>query len=165
MFVFFSINIFIYIISSFYDDVNTQFKNNGKIRLSKDGEYKLNRLKSLRTEKNLTQKQLGKKINVNDSTVAKYENEKASISDSTLVLLTEIFEVSSDYILGISDERNIYTKKDKDVHILKQIKIHFGDNTYNLLDKYLNLNDEGKKRVSDVANDLAEIDKYKILKK
>ena len=125
----------------------------------------MNRLKLLRIEKNLTQRQLGKKINVNDSTVAKYENDKASISDGTLILLTKIFEVSSDYILGISDERNVYTRKDKDVHILKQIKIHFGDDSFNLLDKYLNLNDEGKKKVIDIANDLFEIDKYRTHKK
>lgn len=69
----------------------------------------MSRMKKLRKEKGLTQEELGKLLNVQDSAVAKYENGKIAITASTLVKLSEIFNVSVDYLLGLSNCRKLDT--------------------------------------------------------
>ncbi len=66
----------------------------------------MNRIKSLREERGWTQTQLGKLLNVKDSAVSKYETEKIPLTADTLKLLSEIFEVSVDYIMGLTPVRN-----------------------------------------------------------
>ena len=65
----------------------------------------MNRLKLLREERGMKQSTLGSLLNVKDSAISKYESEKIPLTGDTLIKLSEIFEVSVDYILGISDER------------------------------------------------------------
>lgn len=65
----------------------------------------MNRLKLLREERGMKQSTLGDLLNVKDSAISKYESEKIPLTGDTLIKLSEIFEVSIDYILGISDER------------------------------------------------------------
>lgn len=64
------------------------------------------RLKELRIECNLTQEQLSKIINLTQSTIAGYENGSKSPSMETIILLAELFSVSTDYLLGVSNIRN-----------------------------------------------------------
>ena len=65
----------------------------------------MNRIKSLREEKGWTQTQLGKLLNVKDSAVSKYETEKIPLTADTLKLLSEIFDVSVDYVMGLTPVR------------------------------------------------------------
>jgi len=62
------------------------------------------RLKKLRKESKLTQQELADKLNIKRSTLAGYESGKQP-SYETLVKLSDIFNVSVDYILGDTDER------------------------------------------------------------
>jgi len=57
------------------------------------------RLKELRKEKGLTQKELGKKINVAESTISHYETGLRTPDYSILKVLAAIFNVSTDYLL------------------------------------------------------------------
>lgn len=66
----------------------------------------MNRIKQLREEKGWTQAKLGKLLNVQKAAVSKYELGKIPITDSTIMKLVEIFDETSDYILGITDVRN-----------------------------------------------------------
>jgi transcriptional regulator with XRE-family HTH domain len=66
----------------------------------------MNRIKLLREERGWTQAQLGKMLNVKDSAISKYETEKIPLTADTLKLLSEIFGVSVDYIMGISSVRD-----------------------------------------------------------
>ena len=59
----------------------------------------------LREERGMKQSTLGNLLNVKDSAISKYESEKIPLTGDTLIKLSEIFEVSIDYILGISDDR------------------------------------------------------------
>lgn len=63
-------------------------------------------LKKLRQDNNLTQEELAKKINNSRSNIANYENGKNMPSVEVLERLSEIFNVSTDYLLGKSDIRN-----------------------------------------------------------
>lgn len=67
----------------------------------------MNRLRELREEKKWTQDDLALRLNVKRAAISKYENERIPLTGETLKLLSEIFDVSSDYILGISETRNV----------------------------------------------------------
>ena len=65
------------------------------------------RLKELRTEKGLTQTELGEKTGLNYSTVSDYERgNKKDPYMSTLRTLSTFFDVSIDYLIGESNIRN-----------------------------------------------------------
>ena len=66
------------------------------------------RLKSLRVELDLTQKELADKINSSPSKIGMWEAGKRDPNTEDLILLCNIFNVSTDYILGNSDIRNPY---------------------------------------------------------
>lgn len=59
----------------------------------------MNRIKQLRKEKGLSQKELGAILNINVPTISKYESEDVDISASKLRILSELFNTSIDYIL------------------------------------------------------------------
>ena len=63
-------------------------------------------LKKLRKDKNLTQDELAQKINNSRSNIANYENGKNMPSVEVLQKLSELFDVSTDYLLGKSDKKN-----------------------------------------------------------
>ncbi|MEG1509784.1 MAG: helix-turn-helix transcriptional regulator [Clostridia bacterium] len=60
-------------------------------------------LKELRLDNNLTQVELAEKLNIRQQSYLRYELGKGEPSLDTLILLTQIFNVSADYLLGISD--------------------------------------------------------------
>lgn len=64
------------------------------------------RLKQLRIEKGLTQKELGDRLNISDRVIGYYESEDRFPKDEqTLRDLSDIFNVSVDYLLGRTDIR------------------------------------------------------------
>jgi transcriptional regulator with XRE-family HTH domain len=63
------------------------------------------RIKALRTEKNITQEELGKIVGVVKSTMSMYESGKSIPSDEIKKVLADYFDVTMDYLMGISDER------------------------------------------------------------
>lgn len=65
----------------------------------------MNRIRVLREEAKMTQRDLASRLGVEPAVVSKYENEKSGLSEGTLRMLALIFDVSVDYILGLSDER------------------------------------------------------------
>lgn len=66
----------------------------------------MNRLKLLREEKGLIQKDIAKLLNVSIPAINQYENGKRDMSTETVIKLAEYFDVSTDYLLGKSDIRN-----------------------------------------------------------
>ena len=65
------------------------------------------RLKNLRLEKSLTQKQIAERVGVAISAISSYESGLRYPTYDTLVKLANIYHVSSDYLIGISPKRNI----------------------------------------------------------
>ncbi len=66
----------------------------------------MNRLKKLREEKELFQKDIAKLLGVSIPAITQYENGKRDMSTETVIKLAEFFNVSTDYLLGKSDIRN-----------------------------------------------------------
>lgn len=58
------------------------------------------RLKTLRKSRHLTLKDIGNILHVSGSAVSQYENNKREMDISSLITLSDYFEVSMDYLLG-----------------------------------------------------------------
>lgn len=65
-----------------------------------------NILKKLRQDNNMTQDELAKKIDTSRSNIANYENGKNMPSVDILEKLSKLFDCTTDYLLGKSDNRN-----------------------------------------------------------
>lgn len=63
------------------------------------------RLKELRQEKRLIQDELAKKLNISRNTITRYENGTRQPNINTVKKIAELFDISTDYLLGISDRR------------------------------------------------------------
>ena len=77
----------------------------------------MNRLKFLREEKGLYQSDIAKIIGTSITAITYYENEKRDMSTEVLKKLSDFFDVSIDYLLGKTDERN--SNNSIDEHLLK----------------------------------------------
>ena len=62
------------------------------------------RLRELRTERALTQKELADRIGTNNSSVCDWERGRTEPNLDALVKLATFFTVSADYLLGLEDE-------------------------------------------------------------
>ena len=70
----------------------------------------MNRLKILREEKQLLQEELGKIVGVSGRAIGNYENGNRDMSTEIQKKLANFFEVSIDYLVGNSNERNSILK-------------------------------------------------------
>ena len=81
------------------------------------------KLKSLRIEKKLTQKQVADRIGLAISAVSSYESCTRYPSYDVLVKLARIFHVSTDYLLGMTDTRNVDVTglNDNEIELVSQL--------------------------------------------
>ena len=61
------------------------------------------RIRELRRERNMTQKELGVAIGVDFRTVSFWETERFEPNISQIIRLCKFFEVDSDYLIGLKD--------------------------------------------------------------
>ena len=82
-----------------------------------------NKLKTLRIEKKLTQKQIADRIGLAISAVSSYESGTRYPSYDVLIKLAQIFHVSTDYLLGMTDKRNIDVTglNDNEIELISQL--------------------------------------------
>lgn len=66
-----------------------------------------NRLKSLRTKRRLTQKQLADQVGIAVSAISSYESGTRYPSYDVLISFSRIFHVSTDYLLGLDKRAEI----------------------------------------------------------
>lgn len=65
------------------------------------------RIRELREDNDLTQKQVANKLNCSQQVYSNYELGQRDIPTDILIKLSEMYNVSADYILEISDNPNI----------------------------------------------------------
>lgn len=63
------------------------------------------RFRGLRAEKGLTQREVAQRLDVSPTTVASWEQEKNNPGLDTLVDIAHLFDVSVDYLLGLTDNK------------------------------------------------------------
>ena len=62
------------------------------------------RLKELRKSKNFSQKQLAEILQTNNSSLCDWERGRAEPCLETIVKIAVLFDVTTDYLLGLEDE-------------------------------------------------------------
>ena len=66
---------------------------------------KYQRIRDLREDSDLTQTQIGEKLNIPQRTYAYYESGERTIPPEILIALADFYNTSVDYILGRTDKR------------------------------------------------------------
>lgn len=93
------------------------------------------RLKMLRKEHNISAEELANKLNINKSTISRYETGKTEPYLPLVIKIANYFNVSIDWLSGITDIRN-----------WKQTS------TSEIIDNYISLSDEKKKELVRYSN-------------
>jgi transcriptional regulator with XRE-family HTH domain len=69
------------------------------------------RIRELREDRDLTQKQVGEAVGVSQRTYAYYESGQRMVTPQVLCLLARFYSVSVDYILELTDDPRPYSRK------------------------------------------------------
>ena len=69
------------------------------------------RLKDLREDNDLSQKDIAKILNIPTRTYSSYENNERGLPIDILIQLTKIYNTSSDYILGLTNINKAYPNR------------------------------------------------------
>lgn len=113
------------------------------------------RIRSLRSEKNMTQMELATALHISNTTLSQYEGGQRIPSDEVKILMAAYFGVTVDYLLGISSERNKknapLTERQGEQIVQRALK------DTGLLDKDGGLSEEGGKVISEFLRSNAEI--------
>lgn len=124
----------------------------------------MNKINSLRQEKDLTLKELADILGVSEATVSRWENGKSDIRGKNLKKLSDFFDVSESYILGYSDFKNgteYYNHKVKQIDEDEEKDYDNNESDYD--DEYF----DRKKFILSVESDLIDKigeDKLKVIK-
>lgn len=105
------------------------------------------RLKELRTESGLSQTDFAKKFNVAQNTVSNWENGNRTIDSETAVKMAKFFNVTVDYLLGRTDDKN---QKPGETNI------KFDEFTYAMYNESRELSDDDKQRLLTFARMLKD---------
>lgn len=73
-----------------------------------------NRLKTLRENHNLSQKEFANILNIANSTLSQYESDKRVPSDEVKLQIAKYFNVTIDYLLGNETKNKEQNSQDKD---------------------------------------------------
>lgn len=116
------------------------------------------RIKQLRVSKGLTQEQLGEILGVGKATVQKYESGQIqNLKTAHIKKLCELFHKKPHYFI-FDDLENYEKPNDK---LLYDIEITYGEIVSKIVIKSQSLNENGHKRLLQLADDLSLLDKYK----
>ena len=81
-----------------------------------------NNLKTLRLQHNLTQEELAECLYISNTNISKYESGALEPSISTLATISDLFNVSVDCLLGLSNIPEIIYPSDLNEEELKKVK-------------------------------------------
>lgn len=74
-----------------------------------------NRVAELRVDIGLTQKEFAKKVNINDSVLSRIESGNRPIKDDEAITMARYFNVTTDYLLGNSNVKQLSRKDERDI--------------------------------------------------
>lgn len=108
-----------------------------------------NRIRELRKNRGMNQEALASFIGVSQQTISKIERNTDSLSVDILIRLSDQFNVTTDYLLGLSDEkRNINTER----RVRDKLEEY-----HEFVGEYEKLNEYNKKAVVEIIKALREI--------
>lgn len=129
----------------------------------------MNRVKELRERMGWTQTDLGNKLNVKAAAISKYEKGDVSLTDETIIKLADIFNVSADYLLCLTDDplpvgdvnQDLNDELDTESKWLNFLKNLSGDSMFY---QYENIDEEQKLAIMDEYKEKLEKKKKKVEK-
>ena len=71
------------------------------------------RLKELREDNDLKQSEISEKLNLTQAAYSYYETGKRNIPNEILIKFAKLYNTSTDYILGLTDEKKPYKKTER----------------------------------------------------
>lgn len=71
------------------------------------------RLKDIREDMDITQKQLAEHLHIKQNTYSQYETGQRQLPIEMLIRMAKLFNTSTDYILGLTDEARPYPPPQK----------------------------------------------------
>lgn len=82
-----------------------------------------NKLKELRNQNKMTQQQLAVQIGVSKSVISYYELQERIPSPEILLKLASVFHVSTDYLLGVSNDKalDVSGLEEEDIAVLSSM--------------------------------------------
>jgi len=72
---------------------------------------KYNRIRDMRNDRNLSQNQVADRLKIAQNTLSQYETGERNIPNETLVKFALLYDTSTDYLLGLTDEITPYPRK------------------------------------------------------
>ena len=66
------------------------------------------RIKDLREDRDLTQKEIAAYLHIRQNTYSQYENGQRQLPIDCLIALAHFYNTSTDYILGLTEEQKPY---------------------------------------------------------
>lgn len=66
------------------------------------------RIKDLREDNDLTQRELAEYLHIKQNTYSQYENGQRQLPIDVLISLAKYYKTSTDYILGLTDKQKPY---------------------------------------------------------
>lgn len=113
-------------------------------------------LRELRTQKGLTQAELSKALQVSASSIGMYEQGRREPDNETLGRIANFFHVSTDYLLGRTDEPGGAAGLQKDTpldsHLVMTSNVLGDSDTDDIQRRYSQLDEAGKAAVKNLIS-------------
>lgn len=85
------------------------------------------RIKELRGQNNISQKELSSQLFVTSQAISKWERDEATPNPEAIAKMAEIFSVSADYLVGLTDDKERLSPKDEPDIAQAKIALFGGD--------------------------------------
>lgn len=116
---------------------------------------RMNRIKEVRKKQGYSQQSLAIKLNVNQTAISQWERGTTTPSASLLKQLSKLFNVSTDYLLGISDDYHTYSWQDTD--IMSEVKNNLDPIIKNIFQSIKESDDQTQKLIFDILIEFQSI--------
>lgn len=119
-------------------------------------------IRSLRKEKGITQKQLAASTGIAEITIRQYEADKYKPKIEQVQRIATALGVSPAEIMGAAywDETVDTGQLSKESDTLDSVSAVYGEDAVQLLGKFSELNEQGKRKATEYITDLTEQPKY-----
>lgn len=74
---------------------------------------RFDRIRNLREDRDWTQQQVADLLHINRRTYSAYENGINAMTPEILIALSQLYQTSVEYLLGLTDEKQPYPRKAK----------------------------------------------------
>lgn len=111
------------------------------------------RIKELRTLVGMSQEELGRRVGLQRAAINKYEKGTVeNIPLKTIEKIARTFDVSPTYIVGWNEAST--NPLSAEIKVLQGVKRFYGNDVVEIIEDYIELTPEGKKRVNQHLTDM-----------